>query len=224
MSAERTRAIVLRRTNYGEADRILTLLTPQGQRSVIARGARREKSKLAGGIELFTISDVVIQQGKGDLGILSQVRMIKFYGHILEDYDRLQFAYAAIGAIVKASQHVDEPEWFGVLSEVYMGLDVPTIPLQLVESWFYLHYAELMGYELNLRADMSGNPLEPGKKYRYDVSERGLRAAEQGDVTADHIKILRLLATRPIGTIVQVGGLEALLPDVWLLARQHAAI
>ena len=53
MSAERTQAIVLRRTNFGEADRILTLLTPLGQRGAMARGVRREKSKLAGGIELF---------------------------------------------------------------------------------------------------------------------------------------------------------------------------
>ena len=38
---ERTKAIVLRRTNHGEADRILTLLTPLGQRNAIARGVRR---------------------------------------------------------------------------------------------------------------------------------------------------------------------------------------
>lgn len=48
-----TRAIVLRRTNYGETDRILNLLTPEGKKSVLAKGVRREKSKLAGGIELF---------------------------------------------------------------------------------------------------------------------------------------------------------------------------
>ena len=56
----RTKAIVLRRTDYGEADRILQLLTPSGKRSVIARGVRKEKSKLAGGIELFSVSDVLI--------------------------------------------------------------------------------------------------------------------------------------------------------------------
>ena len=65
MSAERTQAIVLRRTNFGEADRILTLLTPLGQRGAMARGVRREKSKLAGGIELFGVSDVVLQQADG---------------------------------------------------------------------------------------------------------------------------------------------------------------
>ncbi|HRQ86596.1 MAG TPA: recombination protein O N-terminal domain-containing protein, partial [Candidatus Saccharibacteria bacterium] len=50
MKTERTRAIILRRTNYGEADRILQLLTPEGRKSAIARGVRKEKSKLAGGI------------------------------------------------------------------------------------------------------------------------------------------------------------------------------
>lgn len=47
---ERVRAIVLRRTDYGEADRVVQLLTTKGRRSVIAKGVRREKSKLAGGI------------------------------------------------------------------------------------------------------------------------------------------------------------------------------
>ncbi len=39
----RTRAIVLRRTNYGESDRILNLLTPEGKVAVLAKGVRKEK-------------------------------------------------------------------------------------------------------------------------------------------------------------------------------------
>ena len=60
MKVERTRAIVLKRTNYGEADRILQLLTTYGKRNVIAKSVRREKSRMAGGIELFSICEVVI--------------------------------------------------------------------------------------------------------------------------------------------------------------------
>lgn len=224
MSVERTRAIVLRRTNYGEADRILRMITPLGQRSVMAKGARREKSKLAGGIELFAISDVVINSGKGDLGVLTSARLVHFYRHILEDYDRLQFGYEVINLVSRASEHIDEPEWYGVLSEVYMGLDLLTIPLQLTQSWFYLHYAELTGYELNLERDVAGQLLDEDKTYMYDMNEKGLRPAEQGDIDANHIKLLRVLATRPIQTVAQIGGVESILPDVWLIARQHAAI
>ncbi|NCU38368.1 DNA repair protein RecO [Candidatus Saccharibacteria bacterium] len=224
MSVERTRAIVLRRTNYGEADRILRVITPVGQRSIIAKGVRREKSKLAGGIELFAISDVVITSGKSDIGVLTSARLVQFYRHILEDYDRLQFGYEAINLVSRASEHIDEPEWYGVLSEVYMGLDVRTIPLQLIQSWFYLHYAELTGYELNLERDVAGKLLDESKTYMYDINEKGLRLAEQGDIDANHIKLLRVLATRSIQTIAQIGSIEKILPDVWLVARQHAAI
>ena len=224
MSVERTRAIVLRRTNYGEADRVMRLITPLGQRSVIAKGARREKSKLAGGIELFGITDIVINSGRGDLGILTSARLVHFYRHILEDYDRLQFGYEVINLVSKASEHIDEPEWYGVLSEVFMGLDALTIPLQLTQSWFYLHYAELTGYELNLDRDLTGAMLDQEKTYMYDVSEKGLRLAGQGELQSQHIKLLRILANRPISVVAQVGGIEDILPDVWLVARQHAGI
>lgn len=228
MSVERTRAIVLRRTNYGEADRILRLITPLGQRSVIAKGVRREKSKLAGGIELFAISDVVINQStrgkKSELGVLTSTQLVQFYRHILEDYDRLQFGYEAINAVAKASEMIDEPEWYGVLSEVYMALDVATIPLQLIQAWFYLHYADLTGYELNVTRDVNGHLLDETKTYMYDTNDRGFRLSEQGDITAAHIKLLRLMIAKPINIIVQVGGVADVLPDCWLITRQHAAV
>ena len=43
----KTMGYVLKRTNYAEADRILNLITPQGKISAIAKGVRKEKSKLA---------------------------------------------------------------------------------------------------------------------------------------------------------------------------------
>jgi len=97
MKSIRTKAIVLRRTNYGEADRIIQLLTPEnGMLSVMAKGVRKEKSRLAGGIELFARCDVTVGFGKGDLGILTAARLDVFYSHIMTDYDRLQFGYDII--------------------------------------------------------------------------------------------------------------------------------
>ena len=83
MKTIKTPAIVLRRTNYGEADRILQLLTPDGKLSVMAKRARREKSRLSGGIELFSICDVVVGEGKGELGILTSARLVHFYNNII---------------------------------------------------------------------------------------------------------------------------------------------
>lgn len=224
MSSRRTRAIVLRRTNYGEADRVLTLLTPEGRLSVMARGVRREKSKLAGGIELFALSDITIHRGRGELDILTSARLIHFYQHILDDYDRLQFGYEVIQAVNRASNDIDEPGWFDILLEVYKGLDAAAVALQLTQTWFYLQYAGMTGYELSLHRDVSGNQLAADKNYMYDTAERGLRLSEQGDITADHIKFMRLVAAKPLATLAQIGGIETVLADCWLLARQHAAL
>ena len=220
----RTKAIVLRRTNYGEADRILKLITPIGQVSAMARGVRREKSKLAGGIELFAISDMTLQTGKGNLAIVTSARLEQFFGKILEDYDRLQFGYEVINAVSKASDAIDAPEWFEILENVYEGLNRPDVSLQLTQSWFYLRYAEMTGYALSLERDVAGAPLEPDKVYMYDVGEKGLRPSEQGDIRADHIKFLRLVAVKPLLVVAQIGGIDAILPDCWLLARQAAAL
>ena len=223
MSVVRTRAIVLRRTNYGEADRILQVLTPNGKRSVMAKGVRREKSRLAGGIELFAVCDIVITEGKGDLGILTSARLVQFYRHIMEDYDTMQFAYEVIKQVAKASEMMDEPEWYDVLSEVLMALDT-SMPRQLVQTWFYLHYAVLLGAELSLTHDIDGNRLQPNVRYVYDVSEKGLRENPHGEITADHIKYLRLVGAKSLAVLAQIGGVEDILPDCWMLARQHAAV
>jgi DNA repair protein RecO (recombination protein O) len=224
MTTVRTRAIVLRRTNYGEADRILQLLTPEGRRGVMARGVRREKSKLAGGIELFAVSDIVISSGRGDLGILTSARLVQFYRHILEDYDKLQFGYEVVKLVSSATETVDEPEWFDVLQEALAGLDAATIPRQLVEAWFYLRYAALLGRELSLTNDVEGNRVHSESRYSYDVGEQGLRPAVNGELTANHIKFLRLLNAKSLKILAQIGGVGEVLPECWTVTRQHAAV
>jgi DNA repair protein RecO (recombination protein O) len=224
MKTTRTRAIVLRRTNFGEADRILDLLTPDGRMSVMARAVRKEKSKLAGGIELFAICDIVVGAGKGDLGVLTSARLVTFYRHILQDYDRMQFAYEALVQVTRASASLDEPEWYAIVSEVLAALDVLTVPLPLVQTWFYVRVAQLLGDELNAVRDYKGERLQDGKKYRYDSQEKGFAEDVNGMITSEHIKILRLVAAKPLNIIIQVGGMADYLADCLYVARQHAAL
>lgn len=224
MKSTHTQAIVLRRTNFGEADRIVDLLTPKGRMSVMARGVRREKSKLAGGIELFAVCDVVVGQGKGDLGVLTSARAAVFYRHILEDYDRMQFAYEALAQIAKASSSLDEPEWYSVAAEVLAALDVLSVPLALVQTWFYVRVSALLGEELSVTRDYKGDVLQADGLYRYDSSEKALVPDERGTVTAEHIKILRLVSVKPLSVILQVGGMGKYLAECLDVARRHAAL
>ncbi len=65
--------IVLRRVDYAEADRILTVLTREhGKVGVIARGARRSGSRLAGRTDLFSRCRMQLAAGRGELLLLTQ--------------------------------------------------------------------------------------------------------------------------------------------------------
>lgn len=222
--SERLQAIVLRRTDYGEADRILHLLTSAGRRNVIAKGVRREKSKLAGGIELFALCDVVVRRGRGELGILTSAQLQQFYRHILDSYERMQFGYEMLKLVNRASEQVDEPAWFSVAQQVLAQLNHVNVEQKLIETWFYLQYAGLLGDELNLRTDVSAHALSPDKTYMYDSTEKGLRLAEQGDLSADAIKLLRLIQAKPLANVAQIGGITEVISACWLVARQHAAV
>lgn len=224
MKLVRTKAVVLRRTNYGEADRILQILTQNGKKCVIVKGARREKSRLAGGVELFAICEVVIREGRGDIQTLTSARLVEFFQNIIKDYDKLQFAYQVIRVISKSSEMVDEPEWYDTLVEILAGLNDEKIKLELVQIWFYLRYSSLMGYGLSLWHDIDGNKLEADSRYIYDISERGLRCCEQANVSSAHIKLLRVAESNTIKLLSQISGVDEVIDECLDVVVKHASL
>lgn len=221
MKTIRTRAIVIRRTNYGEADRILQLLTPDyGKVSVMARGVRREKSKLAGGIELFATTDVTITTGKGDLGILTGSRLVKFYGTIMHDYDRLTFGYEILKQVSRAADAIDEPAFYDLLEQGFSYLEDNDIQLDFVRVWFWLQLGILLGHGLNLSTDDSGMKLVEDARYNFDESQGVFIYRENGRFTSDHIKLLRLMSAQSPKVATKVQGVTELLEDcLWVAER-----
>lgn len=222
MKNEKLKAIVLRRTNYQEADRILDLVTPLGKRSVIARGVRKEKSRLAGSVELLCESEIVLtKSNKSSLAILTSARLIRFYGNILKSYDRMTFAYDTLKNIGKAVNQIEEPEWYDLLSQVLSGLDDLKIDLRLIRVWFLLQYQKLLGNELNILYDVNGEKLEKTKKYTYDYLERGLREDIGGKINGDVIKFLRVVNNNSLDLVTKIGGIDSVLGDALALAENH---
>ncbi|MBV8527675.1 MAG: DNA repair protein RecO [Candidatus Dormibacteraeota bacterium] len=69
--------IVLRRIDYGDADRILTVLTrDHGKIGVIARSVRRPQSRLGPRTDLFTRSRMQLARGRGELDVLTQAEPV----------------------------------------------------------------------------------------------------------------------------------------------------
>ena len=215
-----TQAIVLRRTNYGEADRILNLLTPSGTKvSAIAKGVRKPKSKLAGGLELLAVCDVTLVEGRGSMGLITSARLQAFFGNILHQYERMETAYAFIKRVNNATETVGEPEFYHLLRLGLESLDNLAIDWRLSETWFLLHYQKLLGRGLNITTDHSGEQLAADKKYHYDFADNTFYAHEQGRFSAGHLKFLRLAAAKEPAVLHNIGGIDGVLDDCLWLAR-----
>jgi DNA repair protein RecO (recombination protein O) len=91
-----TEAVVLRAMKHGEADRILHVFTPDhGRRSVIARGARRPKSKLGGRLEPPSYVDLQLQEGRGDIATVTGVSTLAALPRLRDRLDSIDAAMIA---------------------------------------------------------------------------------------------------------------------------------
>lgn len=213
----KTQALVLRRTNYGEADRVVHFLTPEGQVAVMAKGVRKARSKLAGGIEMFCLSEITVHQGGAKLGVLTSAKPLRFYQHILTDWQRLELAASTLKALGKF-EGIAAAEFFQIGKTSLEALD-QGLPCDLVEAWLALRLAAARGEEVNLYCDVTGSPLQSDLVYEWDPFERGLRPQPQGAISADQIKLMRLLATSSPQLVAKVKNLDTLLPPVLQVAR-----
>lgn len=220
MSSITTKAIVLSRVNYGEADRIMQILTPEyGKIGVIAKGVRREKSKLAGGVELLAVCDLTVHQGKGELGIVTSARLDTFFSHILADYDRLQFAYYALKDISKATEILSEPAFFDLLRETLKHLNDQTVDLAITDLWYRLQIAILLGLGINLATDANGMKLVEDARYRFNVDEMSFVYDERGEYTSEHIKLLRVMSAQSPHVVAQIKDIHELIDTVYSIGR-----
>ena len=211
-----TQGIILSRTDYGEADKIITLLTPDsGKLRLMARGVRRSKSRLAGGVELFSISDISYIRGRGEIGTLISARLVTHYGSIVQDVTRTMLGYEMIKRLNKVTEDEPEAEYFELLQQVFAALNDATISLEIIRFWFGARLLAQAGYSPNLYTDHSGVPLKAESSYSFSFDDMTFSPAESGRFSAGHIKFLRLAfsGNQPKVLSLVQGGVD-LLPDL----------
>jgi len=170
----RASAIILRRINIGETDRIVTLYTREkGKLSSIAKGARRHLSKLAGATELFTYGKYFLASGR-DLDIITQTEVKESFPEIRKNLDRIAHA-AYICEMVNI--FVEEREAnYGIfdtlLSALYL-LESGVDP-KVVARYFELNLMSMMGYrpELDQCIRCSAHPSGDGMYFSPSMGGR----------------------------------------------------
>ena len=206
-------AIILRRVNYGESDRILTVLTPKnGEIAVLARGTRKEKSRLAGGIELFSECQFSLIKSSLNLSgmwTLTSAKIIKFYDSIITDYDRLQFGYETIKQVSKISKIADSPLFYELLVKTFAAINNLELKLDVVKVWFYLQLANISGYGLNLSTDINGMKLIEDTKYNFNINDMVFVFDGNGKYDTNTIKLLRLLTVSDSSILPKINSVDS---------------
>ena len=89
----KTEGIILKRTNFGEADRILTLYTKHyGKIKAMAKGVRRITSRKGGNVETFNHVTGFFAKGK-NFEILTEVITVNVFGDWRKDLKKVGIAY-----------------------------------------------------------------------------------------------------------------------------------
>lgn len=210
-----TQGIVLTRTNYGEADRIVTFLTrTDGKVRVIAKGVRKEKSRLAGGIELFSVSDIGYVAGRGELGVLTSSRLVTHYDSFLHDLPKVEFAYNALKLVHTFTTDDAPEEYFVLVQQLFTALNEPRLSLEAISVWWSIQLSNVSGHALNLEQTTDSSDFMVDTVYIFDTDHAGFIAHENGQFTANHIKYMRLALLHGPLALANVQGGQELASDL----------
>ena len=140
-----TDAIVLSRFDFGEADRILTLITPAGGKlKAIAKGIRRPTSRLGGSLEPFAELRVALARGR-TFEVVTQVSVGHAWLHLRDSLESAATAWylAELADRSLEERHAAEP-LYALLRRAYELLDAGMEPSR-VARWYEMHLADELG-------------------------------------------------------------------------------
>lgn len=199
----RTEAIVLRRHDFGEADRILVLLTPgRGKVRAIAKGTRRLTSRTRGHLELFSHSNLQLARGR-NLDVVTQAETLRPPRGVRDDLLRATYAYHLVELVDRlAPEGQPQRSLFALLADALAVLDSDADPA-LLARFFEVRALGLMGFRPQLESCLvCGDELGPEDNV-YDPAMGGVVCPGcvlegQGRLLAPEVfRVLRFLQGRP---------------------------
>ncbi len=150
MGLYRTKALVLRSRNLGEADRVLVLFSAEcGKFEAVVKGARRQRSRFVGNTLPFNYFEGLFFTGK-NLDSLSQVELVHSFSRLREDLSR--FAYASfwvelVDGFLPVEQEAEE--LFRFLLAAFIVLE-KTDDVEMVNLAFLARLLKYLGYQPEL--------------------------------------------------------------------------
>ena len=203
----KTEGIVLRHADSGEADRIITLFTPfRGKVRAVAKGARKPASKLAGHVEQFTCTSVLVARGR-NLDLITQAQTVRSFIEVRENLRLVLYASYAVELVERSTEWESENKPLFNLLLRYLSYLATAQRLETGLRAFELEALEALGYRPQLdKCVACGRAMEKETK-GFSSSAGGVlcpscrgREGDQHDIYPSTLEALRFL---------QHGGLEA---------------
>ncbi len=203
----RTEAVVLSRINIGEADRILTVLTPtRGKLRLVAKGVRRTHSRLSGYVELFNQSNMLVASGR-NLDIVTQSETVEVFAKLRATPTLEAYALYAAELVDKLTEEGQENyPLYRLLVECLKALNDGVDP-NITLRGFEIHALGYSGYRPQLdKCVRCGNELKPTLNY-FSPELGGVLCNSCGQIerrnhelNVDTLKVLRYLQKNSFAT------------------------
>jgi DNA repair protein RecO (recombination protein O) len=197
-----TDGVVVRTSNLGEADRIITLVTPiHGLVRGVAKAARKPGSKLGGHLDLLRHVSLSVRETRTLHG-LSQASTVNGFRGLRADLDRFSRAsYVSEMAERFSVENGANQPLFRLLLDVLAALETTDNP-EMVIHFFEMRLLQLSGYTPELsKCVETGVELEPAN-HLYSADRGGLVSSDARPVgetallpaSLNTIKLLRFLS------------------------------
>ncbi len=177
-----TKSIVIERRDFRENDVLVSFYSPdRGRINLVARGAKKKTSKLAGHIEPLNIVNLMIIQGK-QYGYVGSVKNFENFSKIKNNYDKLILSQDVLGLYKKLLKDGEgDSSIYGLLYNFLYFLETNNVEdYDLYFGLFKLKFFYLLGYSLNLDTCVRCSVNIIDKENRISVSGGGLLCVKCG--------------------------------------------
>lgn len=174
MSVYRDQAVVLGSHKFGEADKVIILLTAEhGKIRAVAKGIRKTKSSIGARLEPMSHVDISLRSGR-DLDTVDQVKLLSPHSNIRNDFNRLRQGLAMVEAMNKVTPDRDPvPHLYDLLTRALKALNDRPAPLML--GAFFWRLLAIEGHSPQLHECVACGGTDG--LHSFDVVEGGVHCA-----------------------------------------------
>lgn len=179
----KTDGIVLRETQYKDADKLLTVFSREfGKITLRARGVKSARSRLKAPCQLLAYSEFTIKEYQGRYTIVEAMPK-ELFSEVQRDLELFYLAAYFVQITETVAQENDpDPELLSLLLNALYALAKLNRPQWLVKAVFELRTACLSGFMPDLRGCVHCDAVFPD---RFNISQGVLQCAACGDLGDD---------------------------------------